>query len=118
MVAWKGVSHEETIHDGSNLLVSLLLLKLWGESKTLAHQLLPAARRSMGADHDITLRLTENLAYALQDDPERTRDDLLEAETILQDVVQRRRRVFGPTHPDTPRVENTLSNVRKKLARA
>ena len=27
-----------------------------------------------------------------------TGDDLLEAETILQDVIQRRRRVFGPAH--------------------
>ena len=41
-----------------------------------------------------------------------TGDDLLEAETILQDVVQRRRRVFGPAHPDTLRVEEALSDVR------
>ena len=44
--------------------------------------------------------------------------DLLEAETILQDVVQRRRRVFGPAHPDTRLTETALSQVRAKLARA
>ena len=47
-----------------------------------------------------------------------TGDDLLEAETIMQDVVQRRRRVFGPTHPDAFQAERTLSVVRKILARA
>ena len=36
----------------------------------------------------------------------------------MQDVVQRRRRVFGPAHPDTRRAEAALSNVRAKLARA
>ena len=46
-----------------------------------------------------------------------TGDDLLEAETIMQDVVQRRRRVFGPTHPDTRLAENGLSEVRRALAR-
>ena len=43
---------------------------------------------------------------------------MLEAETILHDVVQRRRRVFGPTHPDTREGECNLSNVRKFLANA
>ena len=45
-------------------------------------------------------------------------DDLLEAETIMQDVVQRRRRVFGPAHPETHLSETVLSQVRAKLARA
>ena len=49
-------------------------------------------------------------------DPIYTGDDLLEAETILQDVVQRRRRVFGPAYPETLRVERTLSAVRRRLA--
>ena len=43
-------------------------------------------------------------------------DDLLEAERIMQDVVQRRRRVFGPAHPDTLRAERNLSAVRTMLA--
>jgi len=47
-----------------------------------------------------------------------TGGDLLEAETIMQDVVQRQRRVFGPAHPDTLSSEHTLSGVRRKIARA
>ena len=46
-----------------------------------------------------------------------TGDDLLEAESILQDVVQRRRRVFGPAHPETGDAEDMLSHVRETLAR-
>ena len=46
-----------------------------------------------------------------------TGDDLLEAETIMQDVIKRRRRVFGPAHPDTLNAEGALSAVRANLAR-
>ena len=41
-----------------------------------------------------------------------TGDDLLEAETIMEDVVQRRRRVFGRAHPDTRLSESHLSHMR------
>ena len=44
-----------------------------------------------------------------------TGDNLLEAETILQDTVQGRRRVFGPAHPHTRSAETALSEVRRKL---
>ena len=50
--------------------------------------------------------------------PFATGDDLLEAETIMQDVTQRRRRVSGPAHPHTLHAEILLSAVRRKLARA
>ena len=36
----------------------------------------------------------------------------------MQDVVQRRRRVFGPAHPDTRLAEDALSQTRAKLAHA
>ena len=45
-----------------------------------------------------------------------TGDDLLEAETIMKDVVQRRRRIFGPAHPDTLRALTRMRDVRAKLA--
>jgi len=66
----------------------------------------------------LTLALGQNLAGALMNDPEPTRDDLLEAETIMQDVTQRRRRVSGPAHPHTLHAKILLSAVRRKLARA
>ena len=45
-----------------------------------------------------------------------TGDDLLEAESIMQDVVRRRRRVFGPAHPETRAAETLLSDVCVELA--
>ena len=45
------------------------------EAKLLVRKLLPAARQSLGADHNCTLLLNRNLGVLLQHDPKRTRDD-------------------------------------------
>ena len=45
-----------------------------------------------------------------------TGDDLLEAGTIMEDVVQRRRRIFGRTHPLTRNAEGALSKMHTELA--
>ena len=42
----------------------------------LRDQLLPVARRSLGANHRLTLSLSHNLSANLQFDPESTRGDL------------------------------------------
>ena len=101
----------------------------------------PRRRQSLGADHYLTLGLGQNLATALSSNPERARDDLrfyingaasrplrldtgggvLEAETIVQDVVRRRRRVFGPARPSTlsaERVAERVLSLTTPLARA
>ena len=140
-VARLGVSHERTLQTGHSLALLSVSLGHWDEATTfLRDQLLPAARQSLGADHNITLKLNSVLVMTLKDNPERTRDDLrlvqlnqgsvhdrfdlntgddlLEAETIIQDVVQRRRRVYGPAHPDTLNAEAYLSSVHARLANA
>ena len=35
--------------------------------------------------------------------------DFLEAKALMEDVVQRRRRVFGPAHPSTVDAEHSLT---------
>ena len=71
-----GVSNERTIMIGSNMVNSLNENLLWDESKTLVRdQLLPVARRSLGADHDLTLSLSQKLAATLASDPKSTRDN-------------------------------------------
>ena len=77
-------------------------------------ELLPVAQRSLGADHDLTLGLQHRLAVTIMEVVE-TGNDVLEAETIMQDVAQRRRRVSGPAHPDTLSAEKMLSIVRERL---
>ena len=46
-----------------------------------------------------------------------TRDELLEAEPLMQDVVKRKRRLYGPAHPETGVAERALSHLRSLLAR-
>ena len=126
------IASRAVIQSGYNLSGSLIALEAWDEARTLlSDELLPAARRSLGADHDLTLGLNQSLAQALKANPASTRDDLrfestptrataasprpafdldtgddlFEADRIMQDVVQRRRRVFGPAHPETLRAE-------------
>ena len=47
-----------------------------------------------------------------------TGGDLLEAEIIMQDVIQIRRRVLGPAHPITHNGEILMNEIREKLADA
>ena len=76
-VATRGVSHLDAIVCGSNLVASMLSLKLWDEAKSLGRDhLLPVARQSLGADHDETLKINHRLAAALVAHPECTRDHL------------------------------------------
>ena len=70
------------------------------------------------ADENVIMRLVAgSIAVDLADEFPDQGDDLLEAETIMQDVVQRRRRVFGPAHPDTLEAERHLATVRDELAK-
>jgi len=40
---------------------------------------------------------------------------MLEAETIMQDVLQRSKRLLGPAHPETRDAEHALLHVREIL---
>ena len=72
-----GVSHDRTVLSGANTAGCLLTLELYEELKPMVRdQLLPAARRSLGADHDYALGLDRELAAALFMDPRHTRDNL------------------------------------------
>ena len=59
------------------------------------------ARRAFGEGHRLTLKMRSLYADALHMDPAATLDDLREAVTTLEDVVQTTRRVFGGQHPFT-----------------
>ena len=70
-----GISNKDTLVSGLNLCVALLKLEKYEEAIPLARdELLPAARGSLGSEHDITLNMKKNLAQGLVNNPERTRD--------------------------------------------
>ena len=57
-------------------------------------------------------------AIALSDGDDATLADHREAVETLEGVAPLWKRVFGDSHPETPRVHNALASARLKLARA
>ena len=75
---------------------------------------MPVARRVLGENHELTLRMRCDYALALYEDPNATLDDLREAVTTLEDE-RIARRVLGGAHPHTTWIEETL---RSRASRA
>ena len=83
---------------------------------TLSRPLLPVARRVLGADNDMCLRLAHVYVHAVMECATPSRDELIFAEKLLEDTVRRLRRVFGISHPSTARAEDDLATLRRRLA--
>ena len=62
----------------------------------------------------MTLNCHAAVAEALYSDAGASRADVLEAVTIIEDVVRARRRVFGNHHPETKRALAILEGARMK----
>ena len=115
-MALLGRTHVQTLRCACNLVISLLDFDdRYNEAETLLREQIPLAQQSIGCDHSITLKLESSLVNALHWDPARTRGDLIQAERLCQDVLKRRRRVFGPANPTTQYSEQQLAEVREKL---
>ena len=82
----------------------------------LLRPLLPLARRALGADHEITLRLAHAYVCVVLVSAAGSRDDGIFAEKLLEDTVARMRRVFGNEHPYTRKAEGDLAKARRRLA--
>jgi eukaryotic-like serine/threonine-protein kinase len=81
-------------------------LGLYPEARAQLERAVELYRRSLGADHPITLITMSHLggvAYRQGKYPE--------AESILNQTLEAQRRVLGPDHPDTLSSMNTLANV-------
>ena len=61
--------------------------------------MLPVARRVLGEDDIITLRMRKTYARALYRDPAVTLDDVRESVTTLEELERTARRVLGGAHP-------------------
>ena len=64
----------------------------------------------------MTLKMRWNHAEALYQDPTATLANLREAVTTLEETERIARRVFGSSHPETPRVQRALEDAREALA--
>ena len=112
-----GEFHEKTLLSALNLSIALVKAGNASESKTFTRPLLPLARRALGADHHIPLRLAHSYAYAFMDCTNSSRDELIFAEKLLEDTARRLRRVLGISHPGTANAEGDLAILRRRIAK-
>ena len=101
-----------------NLIEYLVVAGEFEEAQSLAREKLPAITDRHGPDDPLTfeVRIWYALAFFRADGA--SEDDLSEAETTLEDVWRRSRRVLGDSHPDTERAREFLEEVRSARADA
>ena len=112
-----GDASDDTLIDAANLASSLIEARAFDEVIPFLRERILVANRAFGPDHVRALDLAGLLSDALRKNPDATRADLRESESIVLDALQRRRRVLGPAHPRTKASERALSFVRKQLER-
>ena len=76
---------------------------------------MPVARRVLGENDRLMLKMRWAYAQSLFRDDGATLDDLREAVTTLEETEQTARRVLGGTHPLTTGVEGALRQSRALL---
>ena len=110
-----GEEHRESFADAFNYATSLVQLKRYEEVKSLLRKVTPVARRVLGENDELTLRMRGVYAQTLYIADDATLDDLREAVTTLEETVLIARRVLGSTHPLTTDIEDNLRRSRAVL---
>ena len=95
----------------SNYASFLKNLSHFGEAKSLLRKVIPVARRVLGDNDGLTLKMRWIYAQSLYWDAGASLDDVREAVTTLEDAERIARRVLGGTHPLTAGIENDLRNA-------
>ena len=108
-----GEGHEKTLREANNYASGLLSSRSFEEGKALLRKMTPVARRVLGENHELTIRMRWACGQALYLYASATLDDLREAVTTIEDVERTARRVLGGAHPLTSVIE-----VELRLARA
>ena len=109
-----GEESEDALLAAMNYGASLTLVGRFEEAKSLLRKAMPMARRVLGSNHDITLRIILIYTNTLYQDPGATFDDLREAVTTIEDAERIARRVFGGSHPLTTATGATLRNAQTR----
>ena len=76
---------------------------------------MPVARRVLGENDEITLRMRAYYGRTLFSDPTATLGDLTEAVTMLEDATRISRRVMGDANPVTAIIRTALLNAQATL---
>ena len=111
----KGEENSRSLQAADYYAKTLIRRELFEEAKALLRKIIPVARRVLGADYWLTLRIRCTYAEALYNDPAAPLNDLREAVTTLEDTNRIARRVLGNTHPTTNEYEEALREARAAL---
>ena len=101
--------------DVLNLSKSLLDTHRHTEARSFLREQLPKARRALGPADDTLFKLRWNYALSLCDTGA-SREDVLEATTLLEELSSTAQRVYGPSNPVAAGVKRDLAHARRKLA--
>ena len=110
-----GDSEENTFGRGLNLAISLKCMGSYTEAKSFLREQLPKARDALGAEDCTYIKLRATYAQTLYFDNGASRDDVVEASTILEELVSTTRRVLGPSHPLAQGIMKNMMEARMKL---
>ena len=110
-----GAEHAKTLRAANNYASSLVQQQRFEEAKSLLLKTMPVARRVLGDNDRLTLKMRGCYAEALYKDDGATLDDLRESVTTLEDMERTARRVFGGTHPIVETIGRHLQNAREAL---
>ena len=107
-----GINHMQTLVSAASITIVLRKLERYKEAKVFVAPHVRAAQRTLGPDHDLTLRLRIEHATTIVDASKVKcgggtvgygERDVRMALDILDDTCPRLRRVLGGTHPATIR---------------
>ena len=104
------------IIEALNYADSLVNIQRFKEAKSLMCKMLPLARRVLGEEHRLTLKIRWTYAEALYKDDAATLEDLRAAVTTLEEIGHIARRVMGGAHPLTEVIELLLRDARATFA--
>ena len=110
-----GEGNKKTVIAAYNYSLSLNQLNRFEEAKLLLRKIMPVARRVLGVNAEVTLRMRWSYSESLYKDPAATLDNLREAVTMLEDIERTARRTLGGAHPFTVDIEAEIRDARAVL---
>jgi tetratricopeptide (TPR) repeat protein len=110
-----GEEHRSGLIAVNNYAVSLFQIDRNEEARSLLRRTIPVARRVLGENNEITLKMRNIYAGGLYSDPDATLEDLRAAASTFEELAPTARRVFGGGHPFTEGIERDLRNARAAL---
>ena len=110
-----GEENVNTLMAATNYGNTLVEMQRFKEARKLMRKTMPVARRILGDNADVTLKIRSIYARTLYKAHGVTLNDLREAVMTLDDAGRTARRVFGGAHPLTEAIDDSLQEARAAL---